>query len=208
MTRDTRPDAVTFVVRLLGASIVCGAALAVAVAPTTAQNFPDKPIRIHRGGRGRRAVRPSGAAGGANPFAQARPAGGGREPRRRRRRHRRARGGKVQTRRLHAAGRQHQRDGGDPGSVEERRIRSREGFRADRQDHRRLPDPGGAPLVAVEDAEGFCRLRQSQSRQDQLRAHRRRRTAASCRRAVPAPQRHQAHRRVLPQRRRIRMPPS
>ena len=46
MTRDARPQAATLAVRLLGASIVCGAALAAAVAPTTAQNYPDKPIRI------------------------------------------------------------------------------------------------------------------------------------------------------------------
>ena len=110
---------------------------------------------------------------------------------------------KSQARRLHAAGRQHQRDGGDPGGVGERRIRSGQGLRADRQDHRRLPDPGGASVVAVEDAEGIRRLRQSQSRQDQLRAYRRRRTAASRRRTVQAAQRHQAHRRVLPQRRRV-----
>ena len=57
--------------------------------------------------------------------------------------------------------------------------------------------------LAVEDAQGVRRQRQGQSRQDQLRPHRRGRPAASRRRAVHAPERHQDDRRALSQRRRV-----
>ncbi len=51
--------------------------------------------------------------------------------------------------------------------------------------------------------QGVRRRQQGQPRQDQLRPHRRRRSAASGRRDFHAAQRRQAHRRVLPQRRRV-----
>src|SRR5215510_4428137 len=43
---NARPETATLAARLIAASVTCGAALAAAVAPTAAQNFPDKPIRI------------------------------------------------------------------------------------------------------------------------------------------------------------------
>jgi tripartite-type tricarboxylate transporter receptor subunit TctC len=46
MTNEARQQATARAVRLLAASTICAAALVVAMAPTTAQNFPDKPIRI------------------------------------------------------------------------------------------------------------------------------------------------------------------
>ena len=51
MTRDAkrkhaRLQTTALAARLFAASIICGAALAAAIAPTTAQNYPDKPIRI------------------------------------------------------------------------------------------------------------------------------------------------------------------
>src|SRR5215468_10165827 len=43
---NARPETATLAARLIAVSAICGAALAAAVAPTAAQNFPDKPIRI------------------------------------------------------------------------------------------------------------------------------------------------------------------
>jgi tripartite-type tricarboxylate transporter receptor subunit TctC len=43
---NARPDIATLAARLIAVSVICGAALATAIAPAAAQNFPDKPIRI------------------------------------------------------------------------------------------------------------------------------------------------------------------
>ncbi len=46
MTSEARQQATARAVRLLAASTICAAALVAATVPTTAQNYPEKPIRI------------------------------------------------------------------------------------------------------------------------------------------------------------------
>ncbi len=75
--------------------------------------------------------------------------------------------------------------GGDPGGLQESRLRSGEELRPDRERLRQLHDPGGAPVVPGEDGPGVRGLRQGQSRQAQLRARRRRQRHPSDRRDVP-----------------------
>ena len=79
-----------------------------------------------------------------------------------------------------------------PAVVGERRLRSGQELRAGRQGVRELSDPGGERVVAVEDGQGAGRRFQGQSRQAQLRAHRRRRPAAPDQRTVRGALRRQA----------------
>jgi tripartite-type tricarboxylate transporter receptor subunit TctC len=64
-------------------------------------------------------------------------------------------------RRLHLVLRQYLDPGGDPGGVEEPRLRSGEAFRPDCQRLRQLHDPGGAPVVPGQDGGGVHRPCQS-----------------------------------------------
>ncbi len=160
----------------------------------------------HRCGRAGRAVRFAGPSGGANPAVEARATRGRREPWGCGWRDRRAGGGECSARRLHADDRQHQHAGGDPCGIRQRRLRSGQGLRSDRQGYGGLPDPGRASVIAMEIDQGAGGLFQGQSGQGQLRAYRRRRAAASRRRAFHVAQWRENDRRLLSQRRGVRRP--
>ena len=128
--------------------------------------------------------------------AAARPAGGGRKSRRRRRQYRRGGGVHVRSGRLHAARRAAVAAHGQSAALQEDRLRSHPVRAGGDHDHGRQCAAGAAGF-SRQDRAGIHRLRQGQSRQDQLCLARDRHHLASDRGAVREGDRHQARARAL-----------
>ena len=145
----------------------------------------------HAGGAvpGRRRQRRAGAAGRRADEQDARPAGRGGEPRRRRRHGRDPRDREEPARRPHHPALLHRHVRHQSDALSQCRLRSAQGFRRDRLDRDADQRAGVASVAAGEIDRRPDRLRQSQSRQDQLRLRARNRRATSrprCSRAAPA----------------------
>ena len=155
---------------------------------------------------GRRRQRRAGAAGRRADEQDARPAGRGREPRRRRRHGRDARDRQEPARRPHDPALLHRHVRHQSDALSQRRLRSAQGFRADRLDRDADQRAGDASVAAGAIDRRADRLRQGQSRQDQLRLRARNRRPYLDR-DVRAQRRHQAHQHPLQgQRQRHRRP--
>ena len=168
------------------------AALALAAAPASAQDYPNRPITL---------VVPFPPGGSttivarivADKMSEALgQSDRGRQPRRRRRHHRHPRGGEGRARRLHHPARlyRHARDRPEP--LRQCRLRPAQGFRADRPDRHRAEHAGGAPLDAGAVGRRADRLCQGQSRQGQLRLGRHRHGQPRLRRIFRHRRRHEA----------------
>ena len=142
------------------------------------QEFPNRPLRYivavpagrrdrhHRPHRGRRAERRARQAGHHRQSGRC----GGNDRRRDR--------GARDAGRLHALRLQYRVARGEPGALQEARLRSRARFRADRPDRQQPQRARHSSLDSGDDGRGIHRLRESPSRQAQLRIGRHRDVAA------------------------------
>ena len=163
--------------------ILAAVLLLAGVAPSLAQGYPNRPVRVVVGFPRRRPDRRHRAPRGATAFRQSRPAVLCREHRRRGRQHRVRSGRARDSRRLYHHGDQHGLHG-EPQPLRQGAVRSDQGFLRGDAGCGFAERRGGQPAGPGQNAAGACAADPGQSRQIQLCRPRRGFDAASRRRAV------------------------